>query len=89
MTPPFDPATATREVAEQLRHAGVEAGIDSAVMEAWSELGYVVTEDTQHLFSADECAMWNEAVRHHAGDLDVDDGLGANEAPNNDMPDFL
>ena len=75
---PLDPDTATREIAEELRQAGVEAGIDSALIEAWCELGYVVTEDTRHLFSASEIAAWDHAVRHHAGDLDADDDLGTN-----------
>ena len=70
---PFDLDTATREMAEELRQAGTEAGINPALIEAWCELGYVVTEDTRHLFSASDIAAWNEAVRRHAGDLDEDD----------------
>jgi len=38
---------------------------------AWCELGYVVTEDTRHLFSASEVAAWDEAVRRYAGDLEA------------------
>jgi hypothetical protein len=78
---PFDPATASREITEELRHAGTEAGIDPALVEAWCELGYVITEDTRHLFSASDIAAWNEAVRRHAGDLDED------QASNTDLPD--
>jgi hypothetical protein len=85
---PFDPDTATREITDELRHAGMEAGIDPVLIEAWCELGYVVTEDTRHLFSAGDIAAWNEAVRRHAGNLDTDNDRDANEAPNKDMPDF-
>jgi hypothetical protein len=42
----------------------------------------VITEDVRHLFSADDIAAWNEAVRRHAGDLDNDD-----ERSNKDVPD--
>ena len=76
---PFDPDTATREISEELRQAGREAGIDPALIEAWCELGYVVTEDTRHLFSASDVAAWNEAVRRHAGDLDEDGDFDADE----------
>ena len=77
---PFDPATATGEMTEDLRHAGMEAGIDPALIEAWCELGYVVAEDTRHLFSASEIAAWDEAVRRHAGDFNVEDDLDDHEA---------
>jgi hypothetical protein len=50
-------------------------------------LGFVVTEDTQHLFSAGDIAAWNEAVRRHAGDLDKDDDLDEDQASNKDLPD--
>jgi hypothetical protein len=84
---PFDLDTATREMAEELRHAGMEAGIDPSLIEAWCELGYVVTEDTRHLFSASDIAVWNEAVRRHAGDLEEDDDLNGDEVPRKDLPD--
>jgi hypothetical protein len=58
---------------EELRQAGRDARIDPAFIEAWCELGYVVTEDTRHLFSASDVAAWNESVYRHAGDLDEDD----------------
>jgi hypothetical protein len=84
---PFDLDTVTREMAEELRHAGMEAGIDPSLIEAWCELGYVVTEDTRHLFSASDIAVWNEAVRRHAGDLEEDDDLNGDEVPRKDLPD--
>jgi hypothetical protein len=70
---PHDLDTVTREMTEGLRQAGTEAGIDPALIDAWCELGYVVTEDNRHLFSACDIAAWDEAVRRHAGDLDDDD----------------
>jgi hypothetical protein len=87
---PFDPDTATREITEELRHAGTEAGIDPALIEAWCDLGYVITEDTRHLFSASDIAAWNEAVRRHSGDLyeDEDHDLDEDQASNKDLPDL-
>ena len=84
---PFDLDTATREMAEELRHAGMEEGTDPSLIEAWCELGYVVTEDTRHLFSASDIAVWNEAVRRHAGDLEEDDDLNGDEVSHKDLPD--
>jgi hypothetical protein len=72
---PRDLDTVTREMTEVLRKAGTEAGVDPALIEAWCELGYVVTEDNRHLFSTSDIAAWNEAVRRHAGDLDDEDEL--------------
>ncbi len=84
---PFDLDTATHEMAEELRHAGIAAGIDPSLIEAWCELGYVVTEDTRHLFSASDIAVWNEAVRRHAGDPEEDDDLNGDEVSHKDLPD--
>ena len=70
---PRDPDTVTRDMTEGLRQAGTQTGVDPALIEAWCELGYVVTEDNRHLFSAGDVAAWDEAVRRHAGDLDDDD----------------
>ncbi|MEU9044430.1 MULTISPECIES: hypothetical protein [unclassified Kitasatospora] len=39
------------------------AGIDPAFIHAWRDLGYVVTEDTRHLFSAAEVQVFSDAVR--------------------------
>ncbi|HEX4103664.1 MAG TPA: hypothetical protein VHY21_24505 [Pseudonocardiaceae bacterium] len=61
---------------EGLRQAGRETGVDPALIEAWCELGYVVTEDNRHLFSADDILARKATVRRHAdnfggeGDLD-------------------
>lgn len=54
-----------------MRFAAEQAGQDPAFVTAWKELGYIVTEDSQHLFSAMEVDAWNEAVsRAHAEDTD-------------------
>lgn len=82
---PFDPDTAPGEMIEELRQAGREAGIDPAFIEAWCELGYVVTEDTRHLFSVGDIAAWEEAVRRHAGDLD-EESDSDDEVPNKNVP---
>jgi hypothetical protein len=82
---PFDPDAVTGEMSEELRHAGRAAGIDPAVIEAWCELGYVVTEDTRHLFSVGDIAAWDQAVRHHAGVLDGEidsDEVSTKNVPN-------
>jgi hypothetical protein len=84
---PLDPETTAGEIAEELRHAGTEAGIDPALIEAWCELGYVVTEDTRHLFSVGDIAAWDEALRRHAGDFDNNDDLD-DEMSNKDVADL-
>lgn len=40
-----------------------EAGLDPAYIRAWEELGYIVTEMNQHLFSAQEVEEYLQAVR--------------------------
>ena len=82
---PHDLDTMTREMTEGLRQAGTEVGINPALIEAWCELGYVVTEDNRHLFSAGDIAAWDEAVRHHAANLNDDDDLDSEE-PDEHLP---
>jgi hypothetical protein len=60
---------------------------DRVLARRWCELGYAITEDTRHLFSAGDIAAWNESVRRHAGDLDDDDALDEDQASNKDLPD--
>jgi hypothetical protein len=67
---PLDEGAFTRDMTRALREAGAKAGLDSALVEAWCELGYVVTDDNKHLLSANEIIAWGEAVRRHAGILD-------------------
>jgi hypothetical protein len=61
--------TVAREMTEGLRRAGRETGVDPALVEAWYELGYVVTEDNRHLFSAGDIIAWEAAVRRHEGNF--------------------
>jgi hypothetical protein len=59
------------------------AGLDPTLIEAWCELGYVVTEDNRHLFSAGDMLTWKAAVRRHVdnfgdeGDLDGENEIHA------------
>jgi hypothetical protein len=59
---PCDLDTVTREMTERLRQASTETGVDPALIEAWCELGDVVTDDNRHLFSAGDIATWEAAV---------------------------
>ena len=76
----LDLDTVTREMTGALRQAGRETGVDPALIEAWCELGYVVTDDNRHLFSAAEVAAWEGAVRRHADGGDVGDGEGEDKS---------
>lgn len=81
---PRELGTVTRELTEGLRQAGRETGVDSALIEAWCELGYVVTEDNRHLFSAGDIAVWEVVVHHHADNFD-DDDLDDEDMPDEDL----
>lgn len=50
---------------DRLADAADEIGVDPALIKAWRDLGYVVTEENQHLFSAAEIEAWNDAVEQH------------------------
>jgi hypothetical protein len=41
------------------------AGMDPAYIRAWAELGYIITEHNQHLFSASEVDAYLLAVARH------------------------
>jgi hypothetical protein len=69
------PTWQVAKMIEGLRRVGRGSGVDPALVEAWCELGYVVTEDTRYLFSVGDIAAWDEAVRRRAGDLDGGDRL--------------
>jgi hypothetical protein len=66
---------------EGLRQAGRQTGVDPALIEAWCELGYVVTEDNRHLFSVADIVAWEAAVRRHADNVDDDDDLDSENKP--------
>lgn len=80
---PRDLDSVIREMTEGLRQAGRETGVDPALVEAWCELGYVVTEENRHLFSAGDIAAWEAVVRHHADNFD-DDDLDDEDKPGED-----
>lgn len=49
----------------QLRQAAVDAGLDPGYVAAWQEVGYVVTDENRHLFSAAEVQTYLDAVERH------------------------
>lgn len=51
----------------QGKAAAGELDIDPALIGAWQELGYVVTTENEHLFSAHEIDEWERAVDRHRG----------------------
>lgn len=59
---PMRPESEEKAWADLFR-AAEEAGLDPAYISAWEELGYIVTETNQHLFSAHEVDAYFEAVR--------------------------
>jgi hypothetical protein len=51
-----------------------QLGIDPAYLKAWRELGYIVTEENRHLFSAADVQAWTDAVEKYQDDEDyIDD----------------
>lgn len=54
----MDPEAAFPEI----RAAAVKAGVDPAFIDAWAEVGYIVTDANQHLFSAHEVEAYEDAV---------------------------
>lgn len=50
-----------------------EIGIDPALLRAWRALGYLVTEENRHLFSAAEVQAWTDAVERYREDHDEAD----------------
>jgi hypothetical protein len=64
---PFDEEAGFAEI----REAVLAAGVDPAYIDAWHEVGYLITEDNQHLFSAHEVEAYFDAVeraRAHAAE---------------------
>lgn len=49
-------------IVEAMRAAIIDAGLDPAYADAYEQLGYLVTEENQHLFSAHEVEAWQEAM---------------------------
>lgn len=55
---PLDEQTVMRA----LRKAISDAGLDPAYADAYDQLGFILTEENQHLFSAHEVEAWQDAV---------------------------
>ena len=77
----FDPAAdeptplgadAESDVWEDMLAAAEQAGIDPALIHAARELGFLLTEDNQHLFSAMEVEAWRRAVLAYRGEAEDD-----------------
>jgi hypothetical protein len=54
------------------------------LIEAWCELGYVVSEDNRH-FSAADVVAWEAAVRRHADNVDDEGDLKGQDKPDEDL----
>ncbi|ROO60431.1 hypothetical protein EDC02_2300 [Micromonospora sp. Llam0] len=50
--------------------AAEETGVDPAFIHAWREIGYIVTSESEHLFSATEVQAYHDAVARHRDDDD-------------------
>ncbi len=51
-----------------------QLGIDPAYLKAWRALGYIVTDENRHLFSAADVQAWADAVEKYQEDEDyIDD----------------
>lgn len=61
-------------VFEEMVDSVAYAGGDTALAKSWRDLGYVVTTDTQHLFSAAEVAAWDETYGTY-----LETGVGGSE----------
>ncbi|MBM0274039.1 hypothetical protein [Micromonospora tarensis] len=64
------------EMMVQLLQAAEDSGADAAPIHAWREVGYLVTQENQHLFSAADIQAYAAAVARHSGEaVDEDDDL--------------
>lgn len=50
-----------------------EIGVDPAMIHAWREVGYIVTQENRHTFSAEEVRAFTNAVARHHDELDDED----------------
>lgn len=73
----FDPDASEPTPLDEDRHKAIlteaaadaaESGVDPSFILAYRDLGYMVTFENQHLFSATEVQAWQDAVRAHRGD---------------------
>jgi hypothetical protein len=50
---------------EAMRQAAEDAGVDPAYVAAWQEVGYMVTDENRHMFTAAEVQAYLDAVDRH------------------------
>jgi hypothetical protein len=61
---------------DELIETAISLGMDPAYVRAWRDVGYLVTQENQHLFSATEVNKFLDAVAHHQDhDDDLDDDV--------------
>lgn len=58
----MDDSVAPTGLFDDLRAASQRTGVDPSMIDAWEEVGYVVTEANEHLLSAHEVEAYLEAV---------------------------
>lgn len=63
-----------------------ELGIDPALLKASRDLGFMVTTENQHLFSAADIQAWQDTVEFYQ---EEDDGLGEDDVGLEDLLDVL
>jgi hypothetical protein len=69
---------------------GVEsAGGDTALVKAWRDVGYIVTTETRHLFSAAEVAAWEHAVEGYLDEQAVDELVDEDDIDIGDLVEVL
>lgn len=63
----IDAEQSVEEYTQAVMQAMAEAGLDPAIVHAFGELGYIVTEQNEHMFSLAELDEWEAAVARHRG----------------------
>lgn len=61
------PDGAWHDALEEMITKADQIGLDPAYLKAWRELGYIITESNQHLFSAAGVQAWSDAVEKYQG----------------------
>ncbi|MFE2869877.1 hypothetical protein [Embleya sp. NPDC059259] len=57
----------------EMAERAAEVGVDPAMIHAWREVGYIVTQENRHTFSAEEVRAFTQAVARHHDELDDKD----------------
>ncbi|MFI6098148.1 hypothetical protein ACIA8G_21520 [Lentzea sp. NPDC051213] len=74
------PADSLSRELDRLVATADEIGVPPALIKAFRALGYLVTEENRHLFSAAEIEAWRETVEKYWAEDEPDDGdLGVEE----------